>query len=506
MPADAQPDRFAVENGERFRASEGTDPRSRQGSWWSAAQRSGAVASVLSFLLPGLGQAAAGAVRRGVIVALPVVVLVVGVVVLWLTDRGIIVEAVLTPPILLGIVAFSIALMIYRLWAILDAYAVARTRGGASRAWPRRVLSAGVLMAALVATVAMHGWVAYVGWSAHETLTAVFAPDGPRGAGDPGLVPGQTEEPPPDATDDADPTGTPTLAPTPTAVATPTPTPEPDWAADGRLNVLFIGSDAGPGRWSMRADAIILVSVEIDSGRVAAFSIPRYTTNVPLPEPAASAFECRCLTEPINALYVFANQNPDLFPGGETRGFVALEGAIETLADVELDGIAVVDMNGFLRLVDAIGGITVDVPFEVYDPAYPDPDGVTEVELYFAPGLQVMDGWHALAYSRTRHQDGDVARMQRQQHVMKALQRQLGCDLLVNLPSILEVVRETVWTTLRLEDVPAMLHIDPGPVEAHSLFDIHNPALTDADIERIRGDVDAAFDGPPPTDDPEPEC
>ncbi len=262
----------------------------------------------------------------------------------------------------------------------------------------------------------------------------------------------------------------------------PTPTPPPTWAADGRLNVLLIGSDAGPGRWSQRADAIILVSVDVDTGRIAAFSLPRYTYNVPLPEPAASNFTCGCLVEPINALFVFALQNPDLFPGeGELKGWSAVSGAVEALFDVTLDGMAVVDLNGFVAMVDAVGGITVDVPAEVYDAEYPDPDGVTVHEVYFPVGVQDMDGWHALAYARTRHQDGDVSRMARQQTVIRALGQELSCNLLFNLPSILQVARDTLWTNLPLEDVPEMMRIDPGPVESHVLFDIHNPTLNEAD-------------------------
>jgi LCP family protein required for cell wall assembly len=269
----------------------------------------------------------------------------------------------------------------------------------------------------------------------------------------------------------------------------------------------MIGSDAGPGRWSMRADAIILASIDIATGRVAAFSVPRYTTNVPLPEPAASAFPCRCLAEPINALYVFANQNPNLFPGDDNRGLVALSGAIEALMGVHVDGMAMVDLNGFVGLVDAIGGITVDVPAPVYDPEYPDPNGVDMGPVAFDAGLQRMDGWHALAYARTRHQDGDVARMQRQQHVVKALQHELGCDLLGQLPAVLDIARDILWTNLRLEDVPDMvLQIDPGPVESHVLFDIHNPALTADDVARIQAEVASAFDGAPPPPAPEVEC
>jgi len=459
---------------------------------------SAALASLLSFILPGLGQVAAGARRRGVLIALPVVVLLGIVAAVWFVDRGLLVRAALTPPVLLGIVALSVALFVYRFWAIVDAWRVSRRRNpqrDGSRL--RAAVSLAVLAILLATTSFMHGWVAAVGWSAHQTLTAVFAPGGPQGAGL-GNTPSISGSP--------SPTLSPGATPEPTPVPTPSPTPQPEWAADGRLNVLMIGSDAGPGRWSMRADAIILASIDIATGRVAAFSVPRYTTNVPLPEPAASAFACRCLTEPINALYVFANQNPNLFPGDDSRGLVALSGAIEALMGVHLDGMAMVDLNGFVGLVDAIGGVTVDVPSPVYDPEYPDPNGVDVIEVYFPAGPQRMNGWEALAYARTRHQDGDVARMGRQQDVVKALQHELGCNLLGNLPAVLDVARDILWTNLPLEDVPDMLGIDPGPVESHVLFDIHNPALTADEIARIQAEVATAFDGDAPAPPPEVEC
>jgi polyisoprenyl-teichoic acid--peptidoglycan teichoic acid transferase len=464
--------------------------------------RSAALAGTLSFVLPGLGQLWAGARQRGFVLLLPVLLLLLVAAGVWIFDRGILVRAVLTPNVLLGLILLNVLLLVYRLWAIVDAYLIGRRRLGPNPGgWIGQMASAVVLVLLLGITSVMHGYVAYVGVSAHQTLIAVFSPEGPRGA-----PTEATPEPTPtsDPADDATP-----LPATPTPEPTPTPTPTPDWMADGRLNVLLIGSDAGPGRWSMRADAIILVSIEIDSGRVATFSIPRYTRNVPLPEPAADHFECRCLDEDfINALYVYANQHPEIFPGEDehSRGFLALKGAVEELTGQQLDGIAVADMNGFVRLVDAIGGVTVDVPAQVYDPAYPDPDGVSEVELIFQPGEQRMDGWEALAYSRTRWQDGDVARMERQQHVMKALQREISCELLFRLPAVLDVARDTLWTTVPLEDVPNMIQIDLGPPESHVLWDVHNPVLDSEEVERVQAAVANAFDGPPP-EEPEPlEC
>jgi LCP family protein required for cell wall assembly len=459
-----------------------------------ALRSSPTVAGILSFLLPGLGQALAGARWRGLLVALPVVAIGFAAGATYLLDRPLILRALLSPAFLLSIVALSIALLLYRSWAIIDAYRLSRRRSPGDRLRARSLV---VLVALLAVTVYTHGWVAYLGWSAHQTLAAVFDPAGPP-------VPATaTFEPMP--SDTLAPSASPWLSPSP--VEAPTPSPPPGWAADGRLNVLLIGSDAGPGRWSMRADAIILISIDVASGRVAAFSLPRYTLGVPLPEPAASAFRCGCAADQYaNALYVYANQHPQLFPGGDERGLKALSGMAERLFGVQLGGMVVADLNGFVKLVDAIGGITLNIPQAVYDAKYRPPDGGHLVELYFAAGKQHLDGWHALAYARTRHQDGDFNRMKRQQQVVQALGRELRCDPLGDLPAVLDVARESLWTNLPLASVPDMLQIDAGPVESHLLFDVYNPVLTPADWDRVASAVAHAFDGPPPTVKPGSRC
>jgi LCP family protein required for cell wall assembly len=461
-----------------------------------ALRSSPTLAGFLSFLLPGLGQLSAGARRRGLLVALPVVAIALVGGAAFLLDRPLIVRALLSQAFLLGVVAFSVALLLYRSWAILDAYRLSRRRSPS----PDGGVRAGsllVLVALLAITVYTHGWVAYLGWSAHQTLAAVFDPAGP-------LVPAApTPAPMPSGSRAL--SGSP--SPSPSPVEAPTATPPPAWAADGRLNVLLLGSDAGPGRWSMRADAIILVSIDVASGRVAAFSLPRYTLGVPLPEPAASAFSCGCAAhEYANALYVYANQHPELFPGGDERGLKALSGMAERLFGVQLDGMVVADLNGFVKLVDAIGGITLTIPQPVYDAKYRPPDGGHLVELYFPAGKQHLDGWHALAYARTRHQDGDFNRMKRQQQVVQALGRELRCDPLGDLPAVLDVARESLWTNLPLASVPDMLQIDAGPVESHLLFDVYNPVLTPADWDRVASAVAHAFDGPPPEVKPGSRC
>jgi polyisoprenyl-teichoic acid--peptidoglycan teichoic acid transferase len=84
----------------------------------------------------------------------------------------------------------------------------------------------------------------------------------------------------------------------------------------------------------------------------------------------------------------------------------------------------VVDFEGFRGLVDALGGIRIDVPKELYDPEFPTEDfGYTVA--HFLPGEQVMDGARALMYSRIRHPDSDFERMRRQQAVVVGIAERL---------------------------------------------------------------------------------
>ena len=89
-----------------------------------------------------------------------------------------------------------------------------------------------------------------------------------------------------------------------------------------------------------------------------------------------------------------------------------------------VDRYVVVDFQTFVRLVDALGGIEIDVPEAIVDTEYPTPDyGVTTIR--FDPGPQVLDGEQALVYARTRHDDSDFGRSERQQQVIGAIAARL---------------------------------------------------------------------------------
>ncbi len=458
---------------------------------WSGVRRSAALSAALSFVFPGLGQGWSGAVPRGLLLAGPVVILVAGA--LWLLQQGTVrvFGLLLDPAVMAALLVLDAILLLYRLATILDAYLVSRRRYpvvSASRA--RRVVSVSVLVALLLGTVSMHAAVGVLGYKTYVADAKFFDPAGPNGGAgevptsEPTLVPGVSVTPGP--------------SPTPEV----TPTPIPPWKSDGRLNLLLVGGDAGPGRWSLRTDTMILLSVDIATGRAALFGIPRNLINVPLGAQSAKAFSCGCFPDLLNALYVYAGKHPESFPGGDARGYLALQSAVGALTGAQMDGMVVVDLNGFVRLVNALGGIDINVPYAIYDSRYPLENGQGDVALHIKAGQQHMDGHTALAYARSRHQDDDYHRMQRQQLVILALRRAVKpCALVPRLPELIDIAGDSLWTNLSPRDMPDLLalaqRVDTAHIGRFAFVPPNVPEyLTARAIGTIHGIVANAFNGP----------
>jgi len=298
--------------------------------------------------------------------------------------------------------------------------------------------------ALLLTTLGMHVGLGYVGLKTYDTVATIFATDEPS--------------PTPQPTPPTPRPGAPSVAPTPPPVPTPSPTPVPVWSTDGRLDLLLVGGDAGPGRWSLRTDSMILLSVDVATGRGAMFGIPRNLLNVPLPDGPAAAFACGCYPDLLNSLYVYAGAHPDLFRGGDNRGYYALQDAVSTMTGLELDGMIVVTLQGFVRLVDALGGLDITTPYNLYDSHYPLEDGTGDVELFIPAGQHHFDGHDALAFARSRHQDSDYDRMYRQQLVLRALRQEISpCDLILRIPELLDIAKDSLWTDLPVRQLPDLL-------------------------------------------------
>lgn len=444
-------------------------------------------AAFLSFVLPGLGQIALGAVWRGLVLAVPIVATLGLAAYFILADRADLISGLFDPGVVLALVLLDVLLGLVHLVAIGDAWRLARRRAARS-AWSRPGASGRIVVGLIAATVVLHGGIGVVGVQAYGDLTSVF--EGP----DTGFVI-------PSASFG---TAQPTVSPEPDATEIPiSPSPGPAWASDGRLNIVLIGGDAGPGRWSLRTDTMILLSADIATGRVAMFGIPRNLSGAPLPPESAGATPDGTFPDLLNALWVYADQHPGQFPGdGQTRGFRAITGAIQQLTGVPIDGAVVVNLNGFVDLVNAIGGVWIDVPYRIHDDAYPLENGLADIVLDIRAGCQHLDGHYALAFARSRHQDSDYGRMTRQQLVLEALGRQLDpIVLLTQVPRLLSIAGTNVRTTFQPQDMGPLLQfaatVDRANVTNVEFFPPTYPqVLTTASIAKIQAVVRTIFSDP----------
>jgi LCP family protein required for cell wall assembly len=464
-----------------------------------------ATAPLLSFIVPGLGQASLGSIRRGLLLATPAVIVVAAAIGLATADGGAIVDALIRPEILIAGLILNVVLAVYHVAAIVDAHRLA-ARSAPARAGARR-LSALLLACLLVATIALHGAIEAIGYQAYDMLDAVFVPaEAGWAVPEPSFEPGPTVPPPATVPPTATPPPSESTAPSQSAtpsptIATPSPSPTPRWAEDSRLNVLLIGSDAGPDRRSLRTDTIIVLSVDVETGHAALFGVPRNLVGVPLPPESAKAFKTGRFPGLLNALYVYAMGHPRSFPGGESRGFRAVTGAVQELVGVRLDGVVVVSLAGFVQLVDELGGLWIDVPARLVDRNYPLEDGSGHIKLDIRPGCQELDGRMALAYARSRHQDSDYGRMRRQQTVLVALARQVDPIALVpKVPRLLKIAKDNLWTTIKRGDVRQLAElaerVDTARVKTVLFTPSRYPSHLDtAEIARIQGVVRTVFDG-----------
>jgi LCP family protein required for cell wall assembly len=488
------------------RAPEGTQPGRIAARASRVRARSAGVAALLSLLVPGLGQAWLGSVRRGLLLALPIITLLLIAIMASLWDPVGILDALVRPGVIGTLLVVNLGLAAYHLAAIDDTYRVGRRRSApatatAAAASPvQRSRRSPLLVAAMVAAVGLYAGLEVIGVRAYEAASTIFV-DPSAGFQIPEASFGPDETEPPGSGLE-----TPGPVATPQPSLGPTPTPGPAWARDGRLNLLLIGSDAGPGRWLARTDTMVVLSVDAASGRAALISIPRNIVNVPLPPESAGAFPNGRFPDFLNALYVYAVGHPTQFPGetDEVRGFRAVSGAIQELVGVPLDGAVVINLNGFVDLVDAIDGLWVDIPAPLYDAHYPLPDGSGYREIYIKAGCRHLDGETALEYARSRHQDSDYGRIRRQQLVLVSLARQVDpISLLPRVGDLLDIAKDNMWTTIQPNEIAELAvlaaKVDTGDVQTIQLSPPTYPEYLDtAAIKHARKTVRTIFDAPTP--------
>jgi LCP family protein required for cell wall assembly len=195
----------------------------------------------------------------------------------------------------------------------------------------------------------------------------------------------------------------------------------------GRYNILLIGSDAGNDRTGTRTDSISIASVDAQTGRTVLFGLPRNLEDVPFIDSSPlkklypNGYSCpthECL---LNAVYTLAWNNKGLYPGVKDPGLQALKESVEAITGLEINYYAMVDMYGFKDLIDALGGVHMDINIAV-----PVGGDTSSAKSWIQPGPdRTLTGAEALWFARERKESTDYARMQRQKCVMSAMLHQM---------------------------------------------------------------------------------
>ncbi len=228
--------------------------------------------------------------------------------------------------------------------------------------------------------------------------------------------------------------------------------------ADGRFTVLLLGSDEGPGRGGARTDAMIVASIDPWTLRTAMFSVPRNWAQVPMPSDWPGPDTHDSIS---NTIYRYGWENADvLFPDATDPGAEALKRVLGDLLQLEIDQYWKVSMAGFVDVVDAVGGVQLNVRLPI-DNEFSHPEIFDEwYHVRLNTGLQHLDGLEALAYSRSRRTTSDYKRMGRQRCVVAALSQQVTAgDLFFSFDDLIGAFEDHVSTDISLSILPALVDV-----------------------------------------------
>lgn len=202
---------------------------------------------------------------------------------------------------------------------------------------------------------------------------------------------------------------------------------------NGRYNIMLVGADSGKDRFGIRPDSLSVVSIDAVTGHAVNIGIPRnlqrvsFSDGSPMLAVYPDGWSCGidCL---INAIYKDVEDNhaelyPDAIAKGSTPGLEATRDAVEWVTGLEIQSYAMVDMAAFTSLVDALGGVTIDVKERL--PIGGQNEDLSDVKGWIEVGKQHMDGYTALWYARSRHTTSDYDRMRRQREVEEAILNQV---------------------------------------------------------------------------------
>ena len=201
---------------------------------------------------------------------------------------------------------------------------------------------------------------------------------------------------------------------------------------DGRaVNILVVGTDSRSGASGelgagdedevpgLRNDSTMVIHVSADRSRVQIVSIPRDTlVDIPACKHRDGTISEPTSDDMFNNAMVYGANGGDA-PEDVGPGIACVKSTVEKLSDMTIDAFMVVDFAGFVRMIDALGGVWFNIPERIDDDS---------AQLYIDAGCWKLSGTHALAYMRSRKAQGDgsdISRIGRQQQLISAMLREL---------------------------------------------------------------------------------
>jgi len=469
------------------------------------------LAALLSAVLPGAGQWWLGRRRRGLLMAAGALAVLGGLAFLARNGAAGLAEVLVQPSWLWALVGANLAVGLFRVGAVADAWRLERPPGLGWRRSALRLAPAVLVAAAItVPQVFVHRYAV----DALGLLETVFV---------------EPEEVPPLAeriaellaqgfsVEDLGPdlattsTSTSTTAPatttssaaassTSSTTSTTTTTLPPEQVISEQIGgdlvtVLLAGGDFGPGRTDLRTDVMIVAVLDLETHRAALISVSRDLVHAPLPAawsrfntmlqvqqwheereygeaveeaeangeepPEQPPFEpCDCYYDRLNYLHVHTAHWVQTFPEAPDPGMEALRQVMSVLLGIPIDHYVLVDFAGFVDLVDAVGGIDVNSQEEMHLTVSPAKEGEEAIRIDITPGRHHLDGRTALAYVRNRTGSSDGQRMLRQRCLLRDLGAELdAATLLTRFTPIARAITSSTTSTIPLDLLPDLIRV-----------------------------------------------
>lgn len=364
-------------------------------------------AAGLSAIVPGLGQAFNRRRRLTALFLVPTVVMVAVAGAVWTTQTPTRLAAwAVAPAVLSGLLTLNVLILAWRAVAVGQAFLDTRRHGPTGR-----LGVVGILVIAFL-VVLPHLAVYRYGTAFGDAFARIFQRPSP-------------------------------------AVDVEAEVPAPGPAENERMNVLVLGVDAAPGRTTVLTDTMMVVSFDPVGKTASMVSLPRDMVNVPLG--GGDDFGPK-----LNSLLSYADRHPADFPKGGLR---TLQDAIGELLGIPIHYHATMEFEGFIHMVDAVGGVDIKVARPIDDPDY-DGFGADGRGWSITAGRHHLDGVNALAYARSRKSAGesDFTRAGRQQQIIVALKNAAtdGGSVFWELPGLLDAVGDSIRTDLPVERLPQL--------------------------------------------------